>query len=635
MADLELGAHLLSGRVLVADGGIGTGFLASGVAVRDLPLLPIEAPDAVFQLHLAYLAAGAQLIETHTFQANSSKLSNLGLSADVFHLNRRAAQIARHARDTHGEPAYIVGSLGPLASVVKTPWGAGMPYDAAVASYQEAVQGLVAGGVDGFIVETMSDVLTVQAALEAIRAESSLPVIVTFAFSPMGTTLYGLSPEEAINTVISLPGGPPLLVGANCGSGPAPLLDAILRMAPIARQHGIGLAAYPNAGEPSRRGEHIHYPASAQYVGTIAPALKAAGCLVVGGCCGTTPDHVRAISQALSTPSSMTIESWAPLANESITGVEPRDFMGADHALSSIWPNRFVISVELDPPRGITLTRIMDAARRVQESGADVVNIGDSPMARVRLSALATARLMQEQVGVQTIMHFTTRDRNLMGLQSDLLGAHALGIRNVLCLTGDPPGLGDYAHATAVYDLDSIGLVRVLKGFNEGHDAVGQPIGAPTHFNIGVGMNPNGDNITTELERLKDKIEAGAQFIMSQPIYDPVVLYRFMDQAPYAATVPLLLGVMPLISYRQALYLHNEVPGITIPTPILEKLSQVTDAAALGMDLALTLLDQLGSLAAGVYLVPSYNRVDNLLPLIGHIRRQYGAKNVSQPPSNG
>ncbi len=618
----------------MADGGIGTYLMASGTDMRALPLMPVAAPEAVFQLHLDYLNRGAQVIETHTFEANASKLGSLGLVEDVYTLNRRAAQIARHARDTHGSPSFIVGALGPLAVGVDAAVGPGITYRDAVQIYRESVQGLVAGGVDGFIIETMSDRQTVRAAVEAVREESPLPIIVTFAFSPAGETLYGLTPEDAMNFAAELPGGPPFLVGANCGSGPAPLLDAVIRMAPIAKHHGIALAAYPNAGEPSRRGGHIQYPASPEYVGTIAPALRAAGAVIIGGCCGTTPEHIAAVARSLADLRVWSMPHWDPMVPESHPMVEP-SLATAQRGVRALFENRFVVSVELDPPRGVTVSRLLEAARTVYNEGVDVVNIGDSPMARVRLSALATARLIEEQIPLQTILHFTTRDRNLMGIQSDLLGAHALGLRNVLCLTGDPPGLGDYAHATAVYDLDSIGLVKVLEGFNQGHDALGQAIGTSTHFDIGVGMNPNAADLDHEIDRSLRKLEAGAQFIMLQPIYDPVILYEFLEKARLPAHIPVMLGVMPLVSYRQALYLHNEVPGINIPTPILEQLASHIDGETLGADLAIELIDALSHVVAGVYLVPSYNRISSLLPIIQHIRRLRPVSGSNSPPFDG
>lgn len=634
MAGSEFQTHLETRGILVADGGIGTYLMASGMDKRALPLMPIADPDAVFQVHLEYLKAGAQVIETHTFEANASKLGALGLVEDVYSLNRRAAQLARHARDTHGRPSFIMGSLGPLAVGVEASVGPGITYGNALEIYREAVHGLVAGGVDGFMVETMSDRHTVLAAVTAIRQESLLPIVVTFAFSPDGETLYGLTPEDAITFAAELPGGPPFLVGANCGSGPAPLLDAVLRMAPIAKKYGIALAAYPNAGEPSRRGGHIHYPASPEYVGTIAPALRAAGAVLIGGCCGTNPEHTVAIARSLADPRVWTVPNWEPGIADPHHIVEPTS-EAIERGLGALFERQFVVSVELDPPRGITVSRVLDAARTVYNVGADVVNIGDSPMARVRLSAMATARLIEEQIPIQTILHFTTRDRNLMGIQSDLLGAHALGVRNVLCLTGDPPGLGDYAHATAVYDLDSIGLVKVLEGFNHGHDALGQAIGVPTQFDIGVGMNPNASDVEHEITRSLAKVEAGAQFIMLQPIYDPAILYEFLEKARLPANIPLVLGVMPLVSYRQALYLHNEVPGINIPTPILEQLASHHDGQALGSELAIQLIDDLSHIVSGVYLVPSYNRVASLVPIIQHIRQTRPTIGSNSVPSDG
>ncbi|POB09146.1 MAG: bifunctional homocysteine S-methyltransferase/methylenetetrahydrofolate reductase [Sulfobacillus thermosulfidooxidans] len=612
---------------IIGDGASGTALMAAGIDPAALPLVPLRQPDTLMNLHLQYLEAGARLLETQTFSANGSKLAALGLEADVVLLHRRAAQIARHARDIFGEPAWIVGSIGPLAQPVASPVMESLTHEEAVDYYRPVVAGLLAGGVDGFIVETMSDIPTVLAAVEAIREESLLPIIVSFAFSPEGATRYGLTPEQAIEAMGQLPGGPPQLVGANCGSGPAPLLDAVIRMAPRAKDLQIPLAAFPNAGQPAMVANHVHYPASPHYVATMAPALAEAGCRVIGGCCGTTAAHIQAIAQTLQhMPVLPQVRTWnvedEHAANETMGGE------GAPEGIRQLFGKRFVVSVELDPPRGVNPHRVLEAARTVWEAGADAINIGDSPMARVRLSALATARLIAEQLPVETILHFTTRDRNLMGLQSDLLGAHALGIRNVLALTGDPPGIGDYAHATAVYDINSIGLVKVLAGFNQGQDASGQKIGGHTAFDIGVGVNPTAEDLDHEVLRLQQKLEAGAGFIMSQPIYAKEQLERFLDRFG-PLPVPLLLGVMPLVSYRQALYLHNEVPGITIGTEILAQFEHVQDGTALGIDMACALLDDLESVIQGVYLVPSFNRVEPLLPLIAYIRQEFSTKKRS------
>jgi methionine synthase I (cobalamin-dependent)/5,10-methylenetetrahydrofolate reductase len=617
-------ADALKEGVWVADGGIGTWFLREGADARQLPLLPLTQEDLVMRCHLEYLRAGAQIIETHTFSANRSKLDSIGVTANVVELHRRAAQLARHARDIYGEPAYVLGSLGPLALPVGSQGVAYIPPFEAETIYREAVSGLLAGGVDGFIVETMSDLSTVQAAVAAIRSECTLPIIVSLAFSPWGSTLYGVTPERAVETLLVLPGGPPAAIGANCGSGPSPLLDAVLRMAEKVRAVGLPLVAYPNAGEPTMREGHVHYPASPAYMAAIVPALRAAGCTVIGGCCGTTPDHVSAIRQAMAHPMPPAVLLPAPpRAGDEVAGDggEIRAPLSRSRSLAEYWGQRFFVSVELDPPRGPNAARVLEAARQLQQHQVDAINVADSPMARVRMGALATARLIQETTDLLTILHFTTRDRNLMGLQSDLLGAHALGITNVLCLTGDPPGLGDYAHATAVYDLDSVGLVKVLSGFNGGHDALNQPIGTPTQFTIGVGVNPTAEPIDREIDRLRRKIEAGAQFIMTQPIYSPDQWWRFVEKARDLVTLPVIMGVMPLVSYRQAVYLNNEVPGIVIPEEIVRQFESIQDGVGLGVALAHELIHSLHAHIQGVYLIPSFNRVEPLFPLIESLRQ--------------
>lgn len=606
-------------RWILGDGAVGTALMDEGVESLALPSVPLRQPDVLMNLHLKYLEAGARLIETHTFLANGHKLAALGEHLDVVELNRRAAQIARHARDVFGQEAWILGVIGPLAQPVGSQLVPSVDHDHAIKYFGSAVAGLLAGGVDGFIIETMSDLPTVNAAVQAIRAESNLPIAVSFAFSPQGTTRFGLSPEDAIEAMVTLPGGPPALVGANCGSGPAPLLDAIIRMAPRAKELGIPLAAYPNAGQPGLASGHVHYPASPCYVATIAPALRAAGCRVIGGCCGTNSEHIRALHTALDHNSSDLSVPVLSMMTEHAMPVEQGHADTPQKGISQFFNKRFVISVELDPPRGVNPMRLLESARVVADHGADAINIGDSPMARVRLSALATARLITENIPIQTILHFTTRDRNLMGLQSDLLGAHALGIRNVLALTGDPPGLGDYAHASAVYDINSTGLVKVLNAFNNGHDAVGQKIGGRTVFDIGVGVNPNAQNPDHELTRFREKLDAGAHFVMSQPIYQAEQLERFLDRLG-PLPIPLLLGVMPLVSYRQAVYLHNEVPGIIVGHDILERFETIQDGTALGVELALKLMEQLMPLIQGAYLVPSFNRVEPLLPIIDFVR---------------
>ena len=612
---------------LIGDGAAGTEFARRGFEARDIALLPAQRSEAVLDLHLEYLKAGARVLKTHTFAANGSKFQQAGLSADVYEVNRKAAQLARHARDIFGENAWILGSVGPLQLPVASQVMRGIALDEAEALYVEQVAGLLAGGVDGFIVETMSEIPTVRAAVAAIRAESTLPIVVNFAFSPEGTTLYGLTPEEAAEAMADLPGGPPFLMGANCGSGPSPLLDAILRMAPVAERIKVGLAAFPNAGQPQWTGGHVHYPAGPQYVARLAHALKAAGSVLVGGCCGTGPDHIRALTEDAPEGLQAPRLSWRGGAADEAEAVESKELtLRTGRGVTEIIADQgFIVSVELDPPRGVNVHRLVDAAERMHRAGADLINVADSPMARVRLSASATCRIIHEKVPISTILHFTTRDRNLMGLQSDLLGAYSLGIKNVLCLTGDPPGLGDYAVATAVYDLDSIGLVKVAKALNQGVDAVGLKLGSPTGFEIGVGLNPNAASLSDEMARFRQKLDAGANFVMTQPVYEVEQLLRFLD-AFGPVDVPILVGVMPLVSLRQAQYLNNEVPGITVPQGILARMEAAgegQDSVEVGIELALEFIERVAGLVRGVYLVPSFNRVAPLVPIIEHIGRQY------------
>lgn len=614
----ELG-DVLGRQLLVGDGAMGTWLLSQGATPNELPMMPLTQPDLVMRAHLAYLDAGARLLETHTFSATPGKLAAFGLYPDVTELHRRAAQIARHARDISGAFAYILGSLGPLAAPVESRIVPGLSMDQALAQYQLAVAGLLSGGVDGFIIETISDISTIRAAVAAIRRESDLPIIVSLTFSRLGATLYGVTPEQAVQALVNLPGGPPNMIGANCGLGPALLLDAVLRMAQMAQSHNLALAAYPNAGEPSLRDGQVAYPASAAYMGAIAPALQAAGCTLIGGCCGTTPVHIQAMAQNLSLAHRAELPE-RPVHLLSDEGRQPdAEEVIRENTVLDILADRFLVSVELDPPRSANLERFVSIARAVAAAGAEIINIADSPMARVRLSALAAARVVKDAVGVQPILHFTTRDRNLMGIQSDLLGAHALGIQNILALTGDPPGIGDYAHATAVYDIDSIGLVEVLDAFNHGHDAVGQPLGSPTRFAIGVGLNPAAEDLPREIRRLKQKLDAGAQYCLTQPIYSPDQLERFLDSWDGGPLPPIILGIMPLISYRQALYLSNEVPGIQIPDSVMEAVASSTDAGQTGISLALDLLDSVLPLVRGVYLIPSFNRLGPLLPVVEHV----------------
>ncbi|WP_324716328.1 bifunctional homocysteine S-methyltransferase/methylenetetrahydrofolate reductase [Carboxydochorda subterranea] len=655
---------LASGRILLADGAMGTLLYARGAPLEgSFDALNLTNPDLVRGVHLDYILAGAELVTTNTFGANRVRLAAHGLEDQVRAINLAGVKIARAARETAGVPVLIAGDVGPTGRPL-APIGA-LSEQAALDAFREQVDALLAGGVDLFIIETMSDPRELVLAVRAAREASKLPVIAEMSFSSEGRTLLGASPKEAADALAELASElRPEVIGVNCGSGPAPVLDAVraLREAggPFQR-----FSAMPNAGLPTVVGGRFVYVAIPEYFGEFARRFAGEpGMQVIGGCCGTTPDHIRAMRQALDALGHTLPPDWAqalqgmqgtprverqraleaggagsrmvvvsppgaPYEGRPVpAGREPAGVAGREEGaerggsgLALALGRRFVISVELDPPRGPVVQKLLGGARSIRDSGADAVNVGDSPMAQVRMSSLAAAHLIQAETGIETILHFTTRDRNLMGIQADLLGAHAMGIRNILALTGDPPGLGNYAHASAVYDIDSIGLVRVLAQLNQGVDVAGRSIGQATQFLIGVALSPAARDLDTEIERFRKKVEAAAHFAMTQPLFELDPLLRVLDRLG-GAPIPLLLGVLPLRSYQHAEYLHHEVPGISIPERIRRALEKARDAAEqVGMEVALQVAVEASPYVAGVYVVPSFGRYEQACELVRAIRQ--------------
>lgn len=639
------------GRVALADGAMGTMLYARGAPLEgSFDALNLTNPDLVLGVHLDYILAGAEIVTTNTFGANRIRLATYGLEAQVRAINLQGVKIARNAREMAGVPVLVAGDIGPTGKQME-PIGP-LSETAVLDAFREQVDALLAGGVDLFIVETMSDPRELALAVRAVREACKLPVIAEMSFSAEGRTLLGTSPEEAAEALAALAEQwRPDVVGVNCGAGPAPVLEAMraLRAAggPYSR-----FSVMPNAGLPTIVGGRYVYVAIPDYFAEFTRRVAAEpGLAVVGGCCGTTPDHIRAMRKALDSAGHRLPEGWAralegraastgsatagraaghveirPLAPPGLAAREPREpqalparttGVGAPVSrLAAKLGRDFVISVELDPPKGPVAQKLIAGARAVKEAGADVVNVGDSPMAQVRMSSLAAAHLIQQEAGIETILHFTTRDRNLMGIQADLLGAHAMGIRHILALTGDPPGLGNYAHATAVYDLDSIGLVRVLTQLNRGVDVAGKSIGQPTGFLIGVALNPASQDLETEIQRFARKIEAGAHFAMTQPLFEVEPLLRVFDRLG-GSPIPVLLGVLPLRSHQHAEYLHNEVPGIVIPEPVREAMRKAGDRAErIGMEVALQAALEARPYIAGVYIIPSFGRYEQACELV-------------------
>ena len=606
--------EVLKERVIVADGAMGTMLYGKGIYVnRCYDELSLSQPDLVQEIHKEYLKAGAELLETNTFGANPMKLEPHGLAERCEEINRRGAELAR---DVAGERAWVGGSVGPLGKPL-SPIGK-ISVEEAVALFRPQIRGLLRGGVDLLVLETMSDVEELRAAVQAARAEGSVPILAMATFPAEGRTILGYTPEEVVRAMSSLGVE---LVGANCSEGPHDMLDTVQRLRAATSE--LPLAAMPNAGHPRKHDDRFLYMTSPEYVAEYARRFIQAGASLVGGCCGTTPDHIRAVSAMVKAmkPARQAVLAVEPLEKAQTVEpvpVEARSPLGAKLAQKSVLGHKFVISVEMSPPRGHDTAKVLAAAEQLKFHGVDVVNIPDGPRASARMSALHMATLIQQWVGLETVLHYTCRDRNLIGMQADLLGAHAMGLRNILAVTGDPPKLGDYPHVTAVYDVESIGLVRIIDALNRGVDLAASPIGAPTKFLIGVGANPGAPDLEREVRRFRYKVEAGANFCMTQPVYQAELLERFLEQIA-DCRVPVLVGILPLASYRNAEFLHNEVPGMQIPEAIRERMRKAGSGDAAreeGIKIAQEALLAARPLCQGVYVMPPFGRVEGALRVL-------------------
>ncbi|MBI5172704.1 MAG: bifunctional homocysteine S-methyltransferase/methylenetetrahydrofolate reductase [Candidatus Melainabacteria bacterium] len=636
----------LARRPLLADGGIGTLLYSRGtMGEASFEHLNLTRQETVQQVHVDYINAGSELIETNSFSGNRIKLANHGLDSDVWKINVWAAKIARNAREIAGQPTFVAGSVGPTGKLLP-PLG-DTQKDELDSVFREQMEALLAGGVDLFLIETMSSLEETAIAVRAARKVSKLPVIAQLSFSVEGHTLLGATPEDVTKLLEDLGDEMPDVIGINCGAGPGPVFDSFLRLTTAVRalkipEDRLTFSCLPNAGQPSLMGGRPMFMSKPKYCASYIEPYLRAGARIVGGCCGTTPEHIKAMRQTLDkflkqessgeVRSTQTAVLFHPEAIENTIETEKgkgsEEISLADR-LRNIKKNGndedFYVSVELDPPKGAGVKKITAAAELLYKAGADAINVGDSPMARVRMSSLATCQLLSQRVGVDTIIHFTTRDRNLMGMQADLIGCQALGLKNILALTGDPPALGNYAHATAVYDVDSIGLIKIIKQLNEGKDIAGNTIGAPLTLSIGCALNPTAQNRTLEMERIKRKIEAGADFIMTQPIYRVSDLTDFLEEMG-GSPIPVLVGIMPLHSSKHAEYLHNEVPGITIPKHIREAMAKAgEDGARIGLELSEKLLEELRDTIEGTYLVPSFGRYDDMAALVTRLKSKVRA----------
>ncbi len=597
---------------LTADGAIGSLLYERGVfANRNFEEINLAQPELVKKVHRDYLAAGADIIETNTYGANRLRLGRSSLAAQTARINRAGVAIAR---EVAGNDAYVAGSIGPSGLTA----GELRRGEKEVrAAFAEQAYLLSQEGVDLICIETFGAVAELRMAIEAARGETSLPIVAQVAVTDEGAVSDGTSPEDLAREMQQWGAS---VVGANC-NGPDLVFELVEKMVAT----GIPICAMPNAGRPRKIEDRLIYFATPENFGVYARRMFKAGVKIVGGCCGTNPDHVARIASAarMVVPRSESREviEVAPVVKPDTSSLESRSRFGA--AIGK----RFVFSVEINPNPGLSVDASLDAARMLVSAGADVINIADGPRATARMSNMALAVRMQEAVGVETLMHVCARDRNLLGLQAHLLGAHTLGVRNLVLITGDPPKLGDYPDATAVYDVDSIGLIRMADGFNRGLDPSGKELGDRTSFVLATGAEPAAADFEREMNRLKRKVAAGADLVMTQPVYDPRHLDRLLA-AMDGMGVPVLLGILPLYSARNAEFLHKEVPGMQIPEAIRERMRKAgkgDDARREGIAIACEALEALRERVAGAYIMPPLGRYDMAAEII---RRFAGDRHV-------
>ncbi len=598
----------LEERVLLCDGAMGTMLYLKGVFVnRCFDELNIAEPRLIVDIHREYINAGAEVVETNTYGANRFKLEKFGLEKRASEINRLAVEHARAAAG--GKAVFVLGSVGPLGRPIVQ--NKGITPQQAHEAFGEQVSVLVEAGVDGIIFETISHLGEMAIALEAAHeVDPEIPIVGQFAFADENSILAGASMQEAVN-VLEEKGAD--VVGANCAVGPRTLLDVATRMVALTDRP---VSIMPNAGSPEYVDGRLFYFATPDYFGVYAKRFIDAGARLVGGCCGTTPEHTRSMAgavRALGKGEKVAVKAQ-PVEDESRLEEVPmaeRSPLGR-----KLVEGKFVVSVEIDPPRGLRHARVVEGARVLKGAGVDVINIADGPRATARVNPQSIGLIFEREVGIETILHTSCRDRNLLGLQSDMLGAHTNGFRNILAVTGDPPIMGDYPSATGVFDVDAIGLVTLLRNLNQGLDMGGRSMKDQTAFVIGVGANPAAQNPKREMDRLERKIEHGAEYIMTQPIYDNELLGRFLKSVEHLKR-PVLPGILPLASYRNAEFLHNEVPGMTIPDTVLERMYKAgDDGEAEGIAIAREMLREIRQCAQGVYIMPPFNRYGTALKVL-------------------
>jgi homocysteine S-methyltransferase len=626
--------EIFGDRPVLCDGAMGTSLYARGVFInRCFDELNISQPELVRSVHEDYLQAGAEIIETNTFGANAIRLRRYGLQDKVAEINQAGARIARAAvaqlADKQAGSAWVAGSVGPLGVRLEPLGKVGL--DEAQAIFAEQIEGLVAGGVDLLVIETMSALNEAQQAIRAARAVAPhLPVIAMVTVDEESRCLDGTAPEVAAARLASWGAD---AVGVNCSTGPAAVLTAIECMAEAT---DLPLAAMPNAGMPRAVDGRNIYLCSPEYMASFARKFHKAGVQFLGGCCGTTPNHIRAMKSFLRASEAQKAAVQQSRSEPIVTETPPAPLEQRSRLGQMIHEGTFVTMVEIVPPRGIDCQKEIDGATLLARLGVHVINVPDSPRASARMSAQSLCIQLQQKSGIETLLHYTCRDRNVLSIQSDLLGASSIGLRNILCLTGDPPKLGNYPDATAVFDVDAIGLVNIVRRLNHGLDIGGNPIGASTGFTIGCAANPGVPDIDNEIRRFAYKVEAGAEYAITQPVFDLRILESFLKRIE-GFRIPVIAGIWPLTSLRNAEFMRNDL-RVSVPDSILLRMQQAATpelARAEGIRIAQEMLETARPMVQGVQVSAPFGRYTAAADVLAGILPGTSKSSQAQPAAEG
>jgi len=607
------------GKTLLSDGAMGTVLHSHGVDFEQcFDELNLSNPAVVAEIHRSYIDAGSHMIQTNTFSANRYKLAKHGLENRVAEINRAGVELARKVVGASFKPILIAGDVGPLGVRI-APFGR-VKLEQAREVFYEQIHALVEAGADLLILETFSDLFEVREAILAARqVNPKIPIIASMTYTRDDLTLLGDNPGKVARELKAAGAD---ILGVNCSGGPAQILRILKAMRHVVPD-GL-FSVMPNAGWPEQVGGRIKYPAAPEYFGDYAAAFRAAGAVVIGGCCGTTPQHITYMRTALEKPISAEARTMLEVSAEEGSGEDMERELPTQFA-QKLALGKFVTAVEMDPPRGLSTHKLLAGASLLAEAGVDVIDVADSPMARMRMSPWAVCSLIQKKANVESTLHFPTRGRNMLRVQGDLLAAHALNIRNVFVVMGDPTAIGDYPEAMDNYDLVPSGLIKLIKeGFNEGIDHSGTEIGQPTTFFVGCAMNLTAKNRDAEIKNLERKIAAGADFILTQPIFDTQLAQEFLDAYETLhgrIKIPVLMGVLPIFNARHAAFLHHEVPGIEIPPAILARVeNEKGPVDQLGVKISLEIIASMRHRVQGVYIMPPFNRYDLAAEIVEELR---------------